>query len=520
MSGWCLSAVLLLSCLPGLMAGERVRIAMAGDSTMSDYPPSKPGGAQLFGWGQVLNEFFDDRTTVINLAASGRSLPSFRSEKRWAKVLESKPDYVFIQFGHNDQKIKSDDGIAAKGYTANLKQYVSEAKAIGARPVLITPVARRTFENGQLVTILTDFADATKAVAKEESVPVIDLHQLSFDLCQQLGEQGCRKFAPSDSDRTHFSRIGAVAMADLVVQQLPTAVPELAIHLTRVKPGDLTESAQLPVQTEVYKSVDGRDLKLTIVNPPNWKATDQRPAIVFFHGGGWTGGAPTQFSKHSQHLASRGMVCVQVEYRLLDRRSNDPPLICVHDAKSAMRWVRSHSAKLGIDPKRIAAGGGSAGGHLAAFVGMVDGLDDPADDTSVSPKANALALFNPVFDNGPEDGWGTGRVKERFPEFSPAHNISADDPPAVVFLGTEDRLIPVSVAERFKLNMQQAGVRCELHLYEGQGHGFFNPGKGGTDEFYQATLLATDRFLTSLGWLPENEAKPTEAADPPKLNEN
>ncbi len=261
----------------------------------------------------------------------------------------------------------------------------------------------------------------------------------------------------------------------------------------------LTLPAAEPI-TQVYKKVGERELKLTIVNPPDWKAADQRPAMVFFHGGGWVGGGPVQFTPHSEYLATRGLVCIQVEYRLIKKGEAGPPINCVHDAKSAMRWVRSHAGELGIDPNRIGAGGGSAGGHLAAFVGMVEGLDDPQDDVKISPKANALALFNPVFDNGPDQGWGYARVGEHFKEYSPAHNISADDPPAIIFLGTKDNLIPVAVVERFKTNMEKAGVRCEAIFYEGQGHGFFNP-KDGKMQFYYETLLATDKFLASLGWL-------------------
>lgn len=254
-------------------------------------------------------------------------------------------------------------------------------------------------------------------------------------------------------------------------------------------------------ETRVYKKAGDRELKLSIVKPPDWKPADRRPALVFFHGGGWVGGGPTQFTRQAEHLAARGMVCIQVEYRLLPRQGKEPPLVCIQDAKSAMRWVRAHAAELGADPARIGAGGGSAGGHLAAFVGMVGGLDDPQDDLRVSPRADALVLFNPVFDNGPDQGWGTALVGERYREFSPAHNISADDPPAIVFLGTQDKLIPVAVARRFQEGMARAGVRCELRLYEGQGHGFFNPGKGGKEQYFHETLKAADVFLTSLGWL-------------------
>lgn len=166
------------------------------------------------------------------------------------------------------------------------------------------------------------------------------------------------------------------------------------------------------------------------------------------------------------------MVGIRVEYRVIPKGDEGPPLVCCADAKSAMRWCVPTRANLALI--RIASEPpGPAGGHLAAFVGMIEGQDDPQDDTAVSPKANALVLFNPVFDNGTEGGWGNARVADRVKEFSPAHNISADDPPAIIFLGREDNLIPVATVERFQTNMKSAGVRCEAFFYDQQGHGFF-----------------------------------------------
>ena len=108
-------------------------------------------------------------------------------------------------------------------------------------------------------------------------------------------------------------------------------------------------AAEAPVGTaHVYKRVGDRALKLFVVSPPDAKPADRRPALVLFHGGGWTGGAPTQFNTQAAYLASRGLVCVQVEYRLLDKTNKAPPVICVQDAQSAMRWVRSHAAALGV----------------------------------------------------------------------------------------------------------------------------------------------------------------------------
>lgn len=269
--------------------------------------------------------------------------------------------------------------------------------------------------------------------------------------------------------------------------------------------GAVAQAAEAPANC-VYKRVAGRELTLQIVRPADWQAGDHRPALVLFHGGGWVNGAPSQFAPQAEYFASRGLVCLLVEYRLLEKSSKEPPLVCVQDAKSAMRWVRTHAASLGIDPRRIGAGGGSAGGHLAAFAGLVEGLDDPQDDLSMSAKPAALLLFNPVLDNGPENGWGRERVGNRYPEFSPAHNIGPDDPPTLVMLGTHDRLIPVAVIERFRKGMTTAGVRCETRYYEEQGHGFFNYKEGEDNRYFHETLRAADDFLVSLGWLPASPA--------------
>jgi acetyl esterase/lipase len=247
-----------------------------------------------------------------------------------------------------------------------------------------------------------------------------------------------------------------------------------------------------------YKTVGDVKLTLHVFNPPDHTPADKRPAIVFFFGGGWNGGTPSQFYSQSEYLASRGMVAICADYRTAKKHGTSPQE-CVKDGKSAMRWVRGHAAELGIDPDRLAAGGGSAGGHVAATTGTVKGLNEDGEDTSVSCCPNALVLFNPVFDNGP-GGYGHDRVVAYWQEFSPLHNIGRHTPPTVVFLGTKDDLIPVATAEDYKQRMEKAGVRCDLHLYEDQPHGFFNKAK------YYETMLEADKFLASLGYL---EGQPT-----------
>lgn len=253
------------------------------------------------------------------------------------------------------------------------------------------------------------------------------------------------------------------------------------------------------VTAEVYKRASGDDLWIYRFCPPDHDPQrDRRPAVVFFFGGGWTSGTVRQFEQHARYLASRGMVAFVADYRVKSRQGCGPDA-CVADGKSAVRWIRTHAERLGIDPARIAAGGGSAGGQVAAAAGICDGLDDPDDPRpDVSSKPNALLLFNPVYDNGPA-GWGHERAKPWFPAISPAHNISADDPPTIVFLGTADRLISCATAEQFDANLKAAGVRSELWTYEGQTHGFFNESKN--PRCFLDTVLKMDTFLVSLGWL-------------------
>ena len=258
-------------------------------------------------------------------------------------------------------------------------------------------------------------------------------------------------------------------------------------------------NAASEAETIIYKKVGDTGLKLLVEKPAGWSATDQRPAIVFFFGGGWVGGTPEQFRKQSEHLASRGMVGIRVQYRVIPKDDKGPPLLPCADAKSAMRYVRAHAAELGIDPNRIAAAGGSAGGHFAAFATLVPGLDDPSDDLAISPRGNAMVLFNPVFNNGPGE-WGHARVGERYREFSPAHHVTKAAPPTIVFIGAKDALIRVRVLEDFKAKMTAVNVRCETRVFPGAAHGFFNKDVEGIPGFSE-TLADTDRFLTSLGWL-------------------
>ena len=204
-------------------------------------------------------------------------------------------------------------------------------------------------------------------------------------------------------------------------------------------------------KTVQYKEASGAKLFLHVFNPEGHKTTDARPAIVFFFGGGLNGGTPKQFEPHCQYLARRGMVAITAEYRVKSRNKTSP-FECVADGKSAVRFVRANAAQLGVDSKRVAAGGGAAGGHVAAATGNCHDLEQLGEDTNISSQPDALVLFNPVYDNGPK-GYGHSRVQPRWKAISPMHNIRKGAPPTIVFLGTKDDLIPVATGEEYDRRM-------------------------------------------------------------------
>lgn len=248
----------------------------------------------------------------------------------------------------------------------------------------------------------------------------------------------------------------------------------------------------------VYKTVNGIELTMHLFIPP--AADDQLlPAIIFFHGGGWTGGDPSYFFPHGRYLAHRGMAAFSAEYRIKSRHGT-LPLKAMADAFSAMRWLRANARRYGVDPDRIVAAGGSAGGHLAASLAMLEGFDEPSDDLGISPRPQALILLNPAvyvdYGDGPE-GF-EGRAKEA----SPILHIRPGLPPTLVMHGTKDETVPYPLSRLFCTLMRRAGNECRLVTFEGRGHGFFNYEKGNLPDF-RRSLAIIDRFLVEIGYLEE-----------------
>ena len=264
-------------------------------------------------------------------------------------------------------------------------------------------------------------------------------------------------------------------------------------------------SATQLIDTQIiaYKEIaPNESLILKRYGPSGQNKADALPCALFIFGGGWSGGDISLFADQATHLAKRGIVAICAQYRT--RKShNVPPNVCLMDAKSAVRYVRANAEELGIDPNRLAVGGGSAGGHLAAATTFCEGFNEPGDkNKSVSTQANALLLFNPVIDNGP-NGYGHDRVEEFWEAFSPLHNIAAPVPPTLFLLGDSDKLIPVNTAHAFKKAIEANGGRCELNIYEQAEHGFFNAGRtsGNGVAYYDQCIEAMDNFLVGLGYL-------------------
>ncbi|MDR2676382.1 MAG: alpha/beta hydrolase [Opitutaceae bacterium] len=291
-------------------------------------------------------------------------------------------------------------------------------------------------------------------------------------------------------------------------------------------------------QTRIYKTcADGSAQKLHYFTPaPETPAPavtpPARPAVVWMHGGGWTGGTPDGFMPHARYCASRGAVAFNITYRLA---KPDGPTVadCIADCKSAIRHIRAHAAALGVDPNRIAVAGDSAGGHLAGALGTIDGHDDPADNPAISARPDAMIMLNPVTDMTDGD-WmrhaigGAALAGRKSPlasapapadvaraiALSPLHNIRPGQPPALLIHGAADKVVPCLQSMKFAALYTRAGNACELILLPDAGHAFGIAWWRSPEPVVVETLRAIDRYLTALGWFSGPPTLTTSATPP------
>jgi acetyl esterase len=259
-------------------------------------------------------------------------------------------------------------------------------------------------------------------------------------------------------------------------------------------PASKLASVEIKTDERLYKQTPQGELKLHFFFPPGWKSSDKRPAIIFFFGGGWKNGSYTQFVPQAEYFASRGLVAASADYRIESIHKTTPDK-CVEDAKSAMRWLRAKAGELGIDPDKIIASGGSAGGHLAAATALIDKFDAEG-DPKISAKPNAMVLFNPALniDELAEARNATAEEKARARDITPNRFIKSGTPPCIMFFGTEDKLKEGAV--QYLAKAKPLGLHAELWAAADMPHGFFN-----RSPWTEVTAKKSDEFLAALGYL-------------------
>jgi lysophospholipase L1-like esterase len=225
--------------------GKKVTVYLIGDSTMSikqvkAYPET--------GWGMPFVYFFDSTVTVDNRAQNGRSTRTFMAENRWQPVVNAlqEGDYVFVQFGHNDEVKTKGSYTTEEEFKANLVKYVTDTRSRRAIPILITPVARRKFDSsGKLESTHELYSEIVRTAAREQQVPLIDLDRKSQTLLQSMGADNSRllflqlkpgehpNYPDGKEDNTHFNELGARMMAEIVLAEIKTLKLDLADRITK-----------------------------------------------------------------------------------------------------------------------------------------------------------------------------------------------------------------------------------------------------------------------------------------------
>jgi len=249
------------------------------------------------------------------------------------------------------------------------------------------------------------------------------------------------------------------------------------------------DSTAYALHTYVYKKVGANELKLDVFSP--LAAGKPCPAIILFHGGSWVSGQREQLYWQCKYFVQQGMVAITADYRLISQDTTRKD-ICIMDAKSAIRWVKSHAALLNIDSGKVITGGASAGGHLATMTVLNPGLHDASDDTTVSTSARALVLFNPAYS-----------LQEN-PAVEPFNFVSTHLPPVIMFFGSRDKWKPP--ADSLYTLLKKAGVPCERWIANGETHGFFNK-----SPWNLATCIKAQDFLVQHGLIKNVSSLPAPA---------
>jgi len=258
----------------------------------------------------------------------------------------------------------------------------------------------------------------------------------------------------------------------------------------------------------VYKKTPQGELRL--FRFPAAGIAKGKPVVLMIHGGGWMVGKPDHYFRWCRYLAAKGIESFSLQYRL-QRRHKATPAQGLEDAKSAIRWIRKNATTFGIDPDRIAVGGSSAGGHMAAALSVIDGFNAPDDPADISCRPNLLLLIDPVIDNG-ITGYGHERVKGYWEEFSPIHNLREDLPPTVGFIAEHDPLISLYAFAAFGASVEKSKQEFRGYVLPGRGHGSSSEKQGYLTPVLLRLYYEFERFLHEHAYLKDAPPAAAEAA--------
>jgi acetyl esterase/lipase len=281
-----------------------------------------------------------------------------------------------------------------------------------------------------------------------------------------------------------------------------------------------------PAMKEILiRKTDNEEVKIFYIQPVDKKPLKNRIAVVWIHGGGWTGGITETFFPHARYFASRGAIGFCIHYRLVKADGSVSVGDCLADCKSVIRYIREHAEELGIDPDKIIVTGDSAGGHLASCLGTINGFDYPTDNLKISAVPNVMVLYNPLsaFTTSPFINriiGGAALDKKPTPEsqipseaqielakkLSPLYNVRENQPKTLIIHGTDDIVILPEQSVQFAKAMKNAGNSCKLILLPNTRHAFVCVQWKATEQEVVNAFLLMDNFLVKQGYL---KGKPT-----------
>ena len=263
------------------------------------------------------------------------------------------------------------------------------------------------------------------------------------------------------------------------------------------RPPEITPLELPGAEPHVYHTTPQGEVRLHVFKPEGWRASDKRAAFVWFFGGGWTTGTPTNAAYWAKIAAGWGMIGIAPDYRTKGRFGT-PPQASVADARAAVRWVQAHAAELGLDPAKVVVGGNSAGGHVALWTAIKHA--PPGSDEKESPLVvpAALVLTSPVSDTSKATGYTPQRFGDEAEALSPAHQLDAEMPPLLLFHGDADQTVPQRESIALHGKYVATGNVCEFTSVPGGSHDF----GGDLPEWREKTRVMAREFLAKLKLLP------------------